>query len=299
MGNSKANKYWEKNVPTNFIRPKDTPNVTRFIKSKYIDKSYVPEDMPPPNIENYKDHPYCMSTSNDSTQKTQEETQNKPSAPKITVLDPPRKTQLVVADFLDFQEDKQSVKLDPQVLTTSSDWAQFETKQGSSIGEKVEISGASWSAFVGEDSTKSQTIDLLDTQPKNDDPFGLDALKDAEPLSSTLASTSRNDVTGDGRQHQEAMDNILKLYDAPRARHEAPLPPNLGLPMGSVNGPPPGLYPTLPEQTRNAFSPGMPLPHPNLYPQSIAVPQMGFQQGYYPPQGANGYYQYFNGQGQK
>lgn len=61
MGNSKANLYWEAQLPDHFKRPpggQPNPELASFIRAKYNDRRYAASDAPPPDINNYVGHPY-------------------------------------------------------------------------------------------------------------------------------------------------------------------------------------------------------------------------------------------------
>lgn len=61
MGNTKANAYWEAQLPDHFKRPpggQPNPELAAFIRAKYEQKRYAASDAPPPDINNYIGHPY-------------------------------------------------------------------------------------------------------------------------------------------------------------------------------------------------------------------------------------------------
>ena len=308
MGNQKANRYWERRLPSGFVRPTDGQQLKAFIRNKYIDKMYVPMDMPPPDIKNYQSHPYCMDEKTTVAEVVPPPKKNKSAPqlypriePAIPAVETARKTPLMIepVDFISLGDDVQSNQSAPQSVGTG-DWEPF--KDSSPVKGQSEKSGSSWNAFESSVHTKT-TVALGEGPSHHDrsrdttsDPFGLDALPQTPPAATTsssafgTAASVETPSTG-----QQTTEDILKLYDAPRKSNEPILPPNLGLPMG----PPPGLHSMYPglhgshaPQSFPGFAPQMVRGH--MYPQ-IAVPnaQPSFMPGGYYAQGTA----YFNASG--
>ena len=296
MGNQKGNRYWERRLPSNFSRPKDGHQLKTFIRNKYVDKMYVPDDMPPPDLQNYQSHPYCMDEKTPVAETVEEGPatvrKSAPSPPpllsptekSIPVVEAQPKTSLVTlsADFISLGDDVQSNKSAPQSHGTS-DWEPF-TGGGSPVQEsttKVEnAASSSWNAL--ESLTQGDSISQPTTL--NSDPFGLDNLQPSPKVEDGAKHQpwGQSEDVVNGKQSTE---EILKLYDVPQKKGEAPLPPNLGLPMGPPQGVP--LYPQLhprpyagSQQQQQGMNGGSHLyPHiaaPNMS-QSFAAP--GYSQG--------------------
>lgn len=64
LGNEKANKFWEANVPRTFQRPTGgngaTPELAQFIRQKYVEMRFAAKDMDPPTCHNYTTHPLAV-----------------------------------------------------------------------------------------------------------------------------------------------------------------------------------------------------------------------------------------------
>ncbi|GIL89870.1 hypothetical protein Vretimale_17986 [Volvox reticuliferus] len=63
MGNVKGNRYWESRLPKDFRRPPSgnpNPELSAFIRAKYVDRAYAATDAQPPTIDNYLNHPYAV-----------------------------------------------------------------------------------------------------------------------------------------------------------------------------------------------------------------------------------------------
>jgi len=307
MGNHKANRYWERRLPAGFKRPTDGHRLMTFIRNKYVDKMYVPHDMPPPDIQNYQSHPYCMDEKTPAADVQTPPKKNK-SAPQLCIektiptVEPVRRTPLVIQplDFISLGDDVVSNQSAPQSVG-NSDWEPFAG--ASPVKElPVEKSAASWNTFDAAPQTNATSPDLLDSHSSHavatSDPFGLDALPPSpkkEAVQSDAFGYKNASESG-----QQSTEDILKLYDVPKRTNEPPLPPNLGLPMG-----PQGMHSLYPSIGGAPYQPyGV---HPqmgagHMYPP-IAVPNQNFASSY----GQNGAYfnasgtppQQFYGQGHK
>ena len=310
MGNQKANRYWERRLPSGFVRPTEGHQLKTFIRNKYMDKMYVPMDMPPPDIQNYQSHPYCMDEKTAVAEEVSPPKKNKSAPqlypriePAIPTVETARKTPLMVetVDFILLGDDVQSNQSAPQSMGTG-DWEPF--KDSSPAKGQSEKSGSSWNAFENSVSTKVAVAVREDLSRQDrpvaaaaaPDPFGLDALPQTPPAETTSRSTFGTSAPVETPSTgQQTTEDILKLYDAPRKMNEPLLPPNLGLPMGpppGVHSMYPGLHGSRAPQPFPGFAPQMVNGH--MYPQ-IAVPnaQPSFMPGGYYAQGSA----YFNASG--
>lgn len=300
MGNQKANRYWERRLPSGFKRPTAVASLSDFIRNKYVDKTYVPLDMPPPDMQNYQSHPYCMDEKTPvAVVESPAERKISPTRlqvePPVVVNEPVRKTPLVIeSDFISLSDDPPSIPPAPKSLP-AMDWEPFPDD----AGFQVESSGASWNAFdtapPAEPSWKAPSPKPNDVSK---DPFGLDALQttpkaETTPSASFDAQAAPSETTTPGQQSTE---DILKLYDLPKRTGEPLLPPNLGLPMG-----PPPMYPYMvpsfpsngyPPMGNGHLYPQVAVPHPqNMFPAYGTAPSNFQPSAGYPPQ--------FYGQGHK
>eukprot|EP01025_Chloroclados_australasicus_P048660 TRINITY_DN5520_c0_g1_i4.p1 TRINITY_DN5520_c0_g1~~TRINITY_DN5520_c0_g1_i4.p1 ORF type:complete len:436 (-),score=51.91 TRINITY_DN5520_c0_g1_i4:427-1734(-) len=65
MDNVKANSYWEKNLPSTFIRPNPANRIQleNFIRAKYEYKKFSDPTIPTPNLSNFASHPWFQQSS--------------------------------------------------------------------------------------------------------------------------------------------------------------------------------------------------------------------------------------------
>lgn len=196
---------------------------------------------------------------------------------KIPTVEAVRRTQLVIqsTDFISLGDDVHSNQSAPHSVGTS-DWEPFIG--GSPAKEQpVEKSAGSWNAFENPPQLTMSSPDLLDSHSNppvpTPDPFGLDALPHTPKVEASTSvtfippSSSMAEVSAG----QQSTEDILKLYDVPKKTGEAPLPPNLGLPMGPqgmpvayppIAGQPYGMYPAM----GTGLYPQIAVPNPNAGP---------------------------------
>lgn len=239
MGNDCANLYWEKRLPANFQRPKDSHSLGVFIRDKYVNKRYCAQGMDAPSIENYQQHVLAKESSGPSVAVSQvseqaNELQESTVTPMLVDLLPDVSNHASAVSDLHKVVPVQSnnapagtfdlLSLDePEASPVSpnsipGEWASFQAAP--SLGHQHARS-VEWTSFEAAPQISYAPEDLVVPV----DPF----LATNEPVPIMEAPSQPTQIAASSMNTTE---DILKLYDSPAGKGGMVLPPNLGLPLG-------------------------------------------------------------------
>mmetsp|Transcript_45358 Transcript_45358/g.116083 ORF Transcript_45358/g.116083 Transcript_45358/m.116083 type:complete len:506 (-) Transcript_45358:168-1685(-) len=262
MDNVKANGYWEASLPSDFRRPRDSEQhkLERFIQDKYQAQSFRDRDMPPPTIQNYKDHPL---TAADTYQAAPSPVPARPAAaaaiaapgrsaaPAVAKPEPPVQ---MLADLLSLDEGPPppsapspapAAAAPPATAQSNSEWADFggggdadpfasPAQEGPATPTPPASAPAQAASPAGPFASVSQPEQpapavAAAAQPDSDPFAALAAAPNGapEPAASTAKQAPPSKMTN---------DDIMKLFDA--------APPA----QGALGQPPAGYGGYLPQQ---------------------------------------------------
>mmetsp|Transcript_31119 Transcript_31119/g.88247 ORF Transcript_31119/g.88247 Transcript_31119/m.88247 type:complete len:488 (+) Transcript_31119:308-1771(+) len=329
MDNQKASEYWEAKLPRDFRRPRDTQQLEleRFIRDKYESQTYRDRDMPPPTIENYKDHPLTGSDAPPHAQNGAAASPAAPTpsraparqqvtaplaigrlapypAPVATALKPEPPVQMM-ADLLSLDDPTPAPTPAPPPATAASEqWSGFEnaapasdpfapvaTGPGSSSGAPADPFAAMASAPAAAAGSQPPSADPFAAAPTpgqhTDDPFSVVSTPAAGAAVPAAAPEPPKAAP------KFTNDDIMKMFDSPAPAFGGPTAPSMGG-FGAQNGMTNGGY--IPQHAMNGYAPQQGQQTMNGYAPQQAQhnvngysPQQGQQNmnGYAPQQGYN------------
>ncbi|GIL62640.1 hypothetical protein Vafri_16829, partial [Volvox africanus] len=180
MGNMKGNRYWEARLPKDFRRPPSgnpNPELSAFIRAKYVDRAYAATDAQPPTIDNYLNHPYGLDATDSvhsppaapaTSTASAVPTLTRPPAPDMlngTPTKAPQPAAALTVDLLGGFDDLSSVAampMSPPAAPASADpFGSFISAPPGAAPATSHLNGLEWTDFYAAAPASSSSPSLM------------------------------------------------------------------------------------------------------------------------------------------